>query len=209
LVDKEAGKLSTWNGRNLSHAGRACLTKVVLTSQPVYLLTVIKPPKEVFKDIDKIRRRFLWAGDKALSGGKCKVNWTKTTLPRDLGGLGLLNLEKFARALRLRWLWQEWTATDKAWVRTEVPCDDTDRRLFARCTRILLGNGKKATFWLATRKTTQGLGASTLRQIPKEETQGCGGPAERQLDPGSKPPFRLHYGSLLGIHHVVDPHRGD
>jgi hypothetical protein len=62
-------------------------------------------------------------------------------------------------------------------------------------------------FRLATRKTTQGLGASTLRQIPKEETQGCGGHAERQLDPGSKPPFGLHDGSLLGIHHVVDPHR--
>jgi hypothetical protein len=107
LVDKAAGKLSTWNGRNLSQAGKAYLTKVVLTSQPVYLLTVVKPPKEVFKDIDKIRRRFLWAGDKALTGGKCKVNWTKTTLPRDLGGLGLLNLEKFARALRLKWLWQE------------------------------------------------------------------------------------------------------
>jgi hypothetical protein len=149
LVDKAARKLSTWNGRNLSQAGRACLTKVVLTSQPVYLLTVVKPPKEVLKDIDKIRRRFLWAGDKALSGGKCKVNWTKTSLPRDLGGLGLLNLEKFARAFRLRWLWQEWTAIDKAWVGTEVPCDDFDRQLFAHCTRISLGNGKKATFWLS------------------------------------------------------------
>jgi hypothetical protein len=30
--------------------------------------------KEVLDDIDKIRRHFLWAGDKALSGGKCKVN---------------------------------------------------------------------------------------------------------------------------------------
>jgi hypothetical protein len=92
LVDKAAGKLSTWNSWNLSQAGRACLTKVVLTSQPVYLLTVIKPPKEVLKDNDKIRRRFLWAGDKALSGGKCKVNWMKTTLPRELSGLGILNL---------------------------------------------------------------------------------------------------------------------
>jgi hypothetical protein len=27
-------------------------------------------PKEVFKDLDKIRRRFLWAGDKAKSTGR-------------------------------------------------------------------------------------------------------------------------------------------
>lgn len=32
------------------------------------------------------------------------MNWTRTTLPKDLGGLGILNLESFARALRLRWL---------------------------------------------------------------------------------------------------------
>jgi hypothetical protein len=88
LVDKAVGKLSTWNGRNLTQAGRVCLVKSVLSSQPVYLLTVIKPPVEVLHDLDKMRRRFLWAGDKAISGGKCKVNWTKTTLPKELGGLG-------------------------------------------------------------------------------------------------------------------------
>jgi hypothetical protein len=76
LVDKAASRLSTWYGRNLTHVGRVCLTKAVLSSQPVYLLTVINPPKEVLLEIDKICRRFLWAGDKAISWGKCKVNWT-------------------------------------------------------------------------------------------------------------------------------------
>jgi hypothetical protein len=63
---------------------------------------VIKPPKEVPDDIDKFRRRFLWAEDKAFSGGKCKVNWTRTTLPKEYGGLGVLDLNKFATALRVR-----------------------------------------------------------------------------------------------------------
>jgi hypothetical protein len=44
LLDKATGKLSTWNGRNLTQAGRVCLTKLVLSSQPVYYLTVLKPP---------------------------------------------------------------------------------------------------------------------------------------------------------------------
>jgi mannosylglycoprotein endo-beta-mannosidase len=147
LVDKAAGKLSTWNGQNLTQAGRACLVKSVLSSKLVYLLTVLKPTKEILHELDKLRRRFLWAGDDAISGEKCKVNWTRTTLPKDLGGLGVLHLEKFTRALRLRWLWHEWTSPEKAWVGTEVPCDDVDRILFANCTRITLDNGSKTSFW--------------------------------------------------------------
>jgi len=110
-------------------------------------MTALKPPKEVLPEVDKIRKRFLWAGHKAISGGKCKVNWTKTTLLKECGGLGILDLERFARALRLRWLWHEWASPYKSWIGIEVPCDETDRLLFAACTHIQLGNGKKTDFW--------------------------------------------------------------
>jgi hypothetical protein len=60
---------------------------------------VIKLSKEVLDEIDKIRRRFLWAGDKVISGGKCKINWVRTTLPKEYDGLGILDLNKFATAL--------------------------------------------------------------------------------------------------------------
>ena len=60
-------------------------------------MTALKPPKEVLPEVDKIRKRFLWAGNKAISGGKCKVNWMKTTLLKECGGLGILDLERFGR----------------------------------------------------------------------------------------------------------------
>jgi len=116
LIDKAASKLSAWHGKNLTQAGRATLTKSVLSAQPIYLLTALKPHKEVLDEIDKIRKRFLWAGDQELTGGKCKVNWIRSCLPKKFGGLGVLNLDSFSRALRLRWLWHEWVSPEKAWV---------------------------------------------------------------------------------------------
>jgi hypothetical protein len=29
----------------------------------------------------------------------------------------------------------------------QIPCDETDRSLFAACSSITLGNGEKAVFW--------------------------------------------------------------
>ncbi|KAF0897146.1 hypothetical protein E2562_033941 [Oryza meyeriana var. granulata] len=80
--------------------------------------------------MDKQRKWFLWAGHDNILGGKYKVNWTRICLPTSLGGLGVLNLENFARALRVRWLWHEWKASEKAWVGLDTRCDDSDKLLF-------------------------------------------------------------------------------
>ena len=96
--------------------------------------------------VDNTRRRFLWAGNQEYHGGKCKVNWLKTCLPTELGGLGILDLERFGRALRLLWLWYAWTNPEKPWAGSELPVDDTDRALFAAATRFQVHNGRKALF---------------------------------------------------------------
>ena len=62
-------------------------------------------------------------------------------------GLGVLDLDKLSRVLRLRWLWQEWTEESKAWAGMEVPCNETDRFLFNASTIVTIGNGHKSQFW--------------------------------------------------------------
>jgi hypothetical protein len=86
------------------------LVKTVLSAQPIYHLTVFPEQRWIFKQIDKICRSFLWKGEELenISGGHCFVRWSLVKRPLNLGGLGIVDLEHFARALRLRWLWFEW-----------------------------------------------------------------------------------------------------
>ena len=129
------------------HPGRIFLVKAILTAIAIYHLTPMELPAEVWKKIDSLRRAYLWAGCDKVSGGKCKVNWEHVCKPKIFGGLGVLNLEKFATALRLRWLWFEWADPPKTWMGMETPCTDTDRDLFSASTIVTVGDGKKAKFW--------------------------------------------------------------
>jgi len=67
--------------------------------------------------------------------------------PKKFGGLGILDLYLFSGALRLRWLWYQWTTPNRPWVGTEPPVNDVDRQLFRASTVVTLGNGEKASFW--------------------------------------------------------------
>ena len=61
--------------------------------------------------------------------------------------MGVLDLDRFGRALCHRWLWQEWGDDPKPWVGTDMPCNDMDRLLFNASTRVTIGDGNKARFW--------------------------------------------------------------
>lgn len=93
-----------------------------------------------------MRRRFLWAGDSEITGGKCKVAWRLVAKPIEYGGLGIIDLECFSRALRLRWLWFQWANPARPWVGTELPVDEVDKAMFSAATRVTVCNGKKASF---------------------------------------------------------------
>ena len=73
--------------------------------------------------------------------------WATFTRPKNLGGLGIPDLEKFGRALRLRGFWQEWVDDTKPWVGLDTPTDDTDRALFTASIRVVVGDGHKCRFW--------------------------------------------------------------
>jgi hypothetical protein len=112
-VDKMMAKFNSWNGRNLNYAGRLTLVKAFLTSPVVCFLIALRAPKATSQDIDAKRKQFLWAGTERIKGAKCKVNWTRAVRSKKNGGVGILQIGKFTRALCHRCLWRAWNPEDK------------------------------------------------------------------------------------------------
>ena len=67
IQDRAKDRVAGRQGQLLNVAGRMELVRSVLSSLPVYLLTAVKVPKNFLKELDKLHRRFLWAGDKELT----------------------------------------------------------------------------------------------------------------------------------------------
>jgi hypothetical protein len=78
------------------------------------------------------------------------------------GGLVILDLERFARALRLRWLWFQWRHKERAWTNLELSCDKRDRDLFAASTVVTIGDGKTASFW--TGRTSKSIAPTLFKK---------------------------------------------
>lgn len=147
IQDAARSRILGWQGKLISIEGRRELIRSVVTALPVYLMTAIKPPKKFIKEFDKMRRLFLWAGDGQLMGGKCKVAWTAVSSPTAAGGLGIKDLDRFSRALRVRWLWFAWEPRARPWKGLPLPAEKADLQLFNAATTVILGNGCKASFW--------------------------------------------------------------
>ena len=73
ILDRIRARLAGWKGRLLPIAGRRVLVRSVLSALPAFALAMLRVPQRFLKNIDKTRRRFLWAYDEEMSGGKCKV----------------------------------------------------------------------------------------------------------------------------------------
>jgi hypothetical protein len=69
------------------------------------------------------------------------------SMPKQLGGMGLPDLDRFGHALHLQWLWQEWGDDPKPCMGTQVLCNDIDCPMYNASTTITIGNGNRARFW--------------------------------------------------------------
>jgi len=147
LVDRVANRLSSWKAGLLTKAGRAVLIKSTLSAIPTHTALAINLSPWVIKCIDNCRRIFLWKGSKEAKGGHCLLAWPRVCRPTELGGLGIVDLQKFGYALRMRWLWLRRTDHLRPWLELPAEGERLVEAMFQASIYVELGDGKKALFW--------------------------------------------------------------
>ncbi|WMV11985.1 hypothetical protein MTR67_005370 [Solanum verrucosum] len=88
ILERCDTKLARWKSHYLSLGGRLTLVKSVLHALPSYMMSLFPIPKSIEKKINKLRRSFLWNGNRENRGYKL-VKWDIVTLSRKHGGLDI------------------------------------------------------------------------------------------------------------------------
>ncbi|GKV49874.1 hypothetical protein SLEP1_g56597 [Rubroshorea leprosula] len=150
LVDLFSKKLSTWKASYLSLGGRLTLINSVLSSLPVFWMSMYVMPKGTIRTLDKVRRNFLWGGCKG--GNRINwVKWDKVCKDKERGGLGVKDLRKLNFALLGKW-WGRIVSEERGlW--KKVICEKLDtiavenQGWLVNGIKIKVGGGESVKFW--------------------------------------------------------------
>ncbi|GJV68190.1 hypothetical protein Tco_1483699 [Tanacetum coccineum] len=108
--------LSKWKMKTLSIGGRMTLIKSVLSSLPIYHMSIYKVPKKIVNSLESIRCHF-FNGVDHLSKKPIWIKWKKVLAPIDKGGLGIPSFYALNRALLFKWIWRFYTQDSSLWAK--------------------------------------------------------------------------------------------
>ncbi|KAF5804783.1 putative RNA-directed DNA polymerase [Helianthus annuus] len=102
VIETFKKRLTVWKANTLSYGGRITLIKSVLNSLPTYYFSIYKAPVQFIKELEGLRRDFLWGGTTEVSK-MCWVAWDDVMAPKDLGGVGIHALRDTNIAMLAKW----------------------------------------------------------------------------------------------------------
>lgn len=98
VLERVKERLRRWDARSISMGGRATLVKSVLSSLPLYTMSLLEMPKQVEKAFKSMQCKFFWR-ETEMEKRVVWVKWEEVCKSRLKGGLGVKDLKTFNRAL--------------------------------------------------------------------------------------------------------------
>jgi exonuclease III len=105
LLEQIRRRLNSWGNKFISFGGRIVLLNSVLNSIPIFSMSFMKMPTQVWKKLISIQRAFLWGG---VNRGR-KISWVKWEVvcqSKCNGGLGVKDVRVMNLSLLAKWRWR-------------------------------------------------------------------------------------------------------
>ncbi|KAL4348556.1 hypothetical protein GQ457_17G007420 [Hibiscus cannabinus] len=106
-------RLDGWKGKILSFGGRITLAKSVLSSLPIYYLSMFQLPACIAGKLNSLISKFIWGNKEGRTIHW--VKWETVCKPKIRGGLGLWDLRLKNRALLNKWIWRYGEEKESLW----------------------------------------------------------------------------------------------
>ena len=103
VMEKVEGKLTRWKRRQLTLAGRIMILNHFIIPSVIYFLSCWRPPDGDIKRFTRLCRNYLWGGD-PWNNSMPKVKWDFCTIPKEVGGLGIRDINHTADRLASKWI---------------------------------------------------------------------------------------------------------
>jgi hypothetical protein len=100
----------------LAYSSRLVTIKAIIAGMTNYAMCALKVHMTCLDHVEKSSRVFLWHGKEINKCGKCLVKWEKVCLPKNAGGLGVLNLREQNKALMIKNLFKYYNKANIPWV---------------------------------------------------------------------------------------------
>ncbi|GJV01597.1 RNA-directed DNA polymerase, eukaryota, reverse transcriptase zinc-binding domain protein [Tanacetum coccineum] len=104
VIGKLSSRLSKWKLKTLSIGGRITLIKSILSSLPLYQMSIFKCPMGVLNILESIRQNF-FNGVTNSNRRLALIGWNKICASKKNGGLCVSSFFAFNRALLFKWIW--------------------------------------------------------------------------------------------------------
>ena len=114
MEDKFRNRLASWKSSYISKGGRLMLIRSMLSSLPIYFLSLFKMPKSVGSRLEKIQRQFLW-GRGSLEKKSHLINWIIFCTMKKKGGLCQRRFSNLNKAMLCKWCWHFANGRNSLW----------------------------------------------------------------------------------------------